>query len=88
MGIDGTDGQCVALLVTTICLGRELDDRMQRNLDVWEICLREVVERVTSTMGSRVVCTLLSREYCALPPMSLIQDAPAAPSRPKSMRAR
>lgn len=32
------------LLVTPICLGSKLDDRMQRDLDIRQVGLREVVE--------------------------------------------
>ena len=40
----GTDGKCVTLLVTTVSFRRKFDNGVQRDLDVRQVGLREVVE--------------------------------------------
>jgi hypothetical protein len=40
--------------ITTISLGRELDDRMERYFNVWQFILRQVVEVRVSKVGIRI----------------------------------
>ena len=58
MCVNSADRESVAFLVTTVCFRGELNDGMQRNLDVWQICLWQIVEvRIEATengLGTRV----------------------------------
>lgn len=44
MRVNGLDGDREPLLVATIGLGRELDERVKGDLDVWQLVLRESLE--------------------------------------------
>ena len=62
----GTDGKCVTLLVTTVSFRRKFDNGVQRDLDVRQIGLREVVE-VRVTFVDRVDSGSAFRVYTGKP---------------------
>ena len=49
MRVHGPDWERVSFFITSIGFRRKLDDSVQRNLDIWEVGLRQIMEICVQT---------------------------------------